>query len=214
MNRSLLTKEVVMEDVCCGCLGVGNTVPDFEIDTFEPSTGKFGKFSLSAAMKAGKWTILFFYPADFTFICPTELADLADKQEALKKMGCEVVSVSTDTKFVHYGWFHQEKLLENVKYHMGADQKGEICDLFGIYEEESGLALRGTFIIDPDGKLVGSEVNFFNVGRNSDELLRKVKAFQYVKDKPAEVCPAKWEPGSKTLKPSEKLVGKVAEALK
>jgi alkyl hydroperoxide reductase subunit AhpC len=114
-----------MEDVCCGCLGVGNTVPDFEIDTFEPSTGKFGKFSLSAAMKAGKWTILFFYPADFTFICPTELADLADKQEALKKMGCEVVSVSTDTKFVHYGWFHQEKLLENVKYHMEQTRKAK-----------------------------------------------------------------------------------------
>lgn len=202
-----------MEDVCCGCLGVGQSVPDFEIETFEPETGKFGKFSLAKTMKGKKWTILFFYPADFTFICPTELADLADKQQTLKKLGCEIVSVSTDTKFVHYGWFNQEKLLEKVKYHMGADQKGDIATLFGVYDEESGLALRGTFIIDPDGKLVASEVNYFNVGRNADELLRKVKAFQYVRQNPAEVCPAKWELGAKTLKPSEKLVGKVSEAL-
>jgi len=96
---------------------------------------------------------------------------------------------------------------------MGADQKGEICSLFGVYDEDSGLALRGTFIIDPDGKLVGSEVNFFNVGRNSDELMRKVKAFQYVRQNPAEVCPAKWETGAKTLKPSEKIVGRISEAL-
>jgi peroxiredoxin (alkyl hydroperoxide reductase subunit C) len=193
---------------------VGQKVPDFELETFEPSTSSFSKFSLADAKKNKKWTVLVFYPADFTFICPTELADLADKQEQLAKMGCEVVSVSTDTKFVHFGWIQQEKLLSGVKYHMGADQKGSLSKLFGVYDDESGLDLRGTFIISPDGVLVGSEVNFFNVGRNADELVRKMAAFDYVRNQPAEVCPAKWTPGEKTLKPSEKIVGKVYEALK
>jgi peroxiredoxin len=202
-----------MSEHCCG-LRVGQMVPDFELETFEPATSSFSKFSLADAKKNKKWTILVFYPADFTFICPTELADLAEKQEELKKLGCEVVSVSTDTKFVHFGWIQQEKLLANVKYHMGADQKIQVSKLFGVYDEESGLDLRGTFVINPDGVLVGSEVNYLNVGRNADELVRKVTAFDYVRNAPAEVCPAKWKPGEKTLKPSEKLVGKVYEALK
>jgi peroxiredoxin (alkyl hydroperoxide reductase subunit C) len=202
-----------MSEICCA-LQVGQKVPDFELETFEPATSGFSKFSLAEAKKNKKWTILVFYPADFTFICPTELADLAEKQEELKKLGCEVVSVSTDTKFVHFGWIQQEKLLANVKYHMGADQKGMVSKLFGVYDEESGLDLRGTFIISPEGVLVGSEVNYFNVGRNADELVRKVMAFDYVRNEPAEVCPAKWTPGEKTLKPSEKIVGKVYEALK
>ncbi|HXX56439.1 MAG TPA: redoxin domain-containing protein [Thermodesulfovibrionales bacterium] len=202
-----------MSEICCG-VRVGQSVPDFELETFEPGTGKFSKFSLEGAKKAKKWTVLVFYPADFTFICPTELADLAEKQQELKKLGCEVVSVSTDTKFVHYGWYHEEKLLEEVKFHMGADPKGTASKLFGVYDEESGLDLRGTFVVDPDGKLVASEMNFFNVGRNMDELVRKIEAFIYVRNAPAEVCPAKWKPGGKTLKPSEKIVGKVYEALK
>ena len=202
-----------MSEHCCA-LQVGQKVPDFELETFEPSTSSFSKFSLADAKKNKKWTVLVFYPADFTFICPTELADLADKQEQLAKMGCEVVSVSTDTKFVHFGWIQQERLLSGVKYHMGADQKRSLSKLFGVYDDESGLDLRGTFIISPDGVLVGSEVNFFNVGRNADELVRKMAAFDYVRNQPAEVCPAKWTPGEKTLKPSEKIVGKVYEALK
>ena len=202
-----------MNEECCG-VRIGDTVPDFEIETFEPSTGKFGKFSLSDAKKKQKWVVLVFYPADFTFICPTELADLADKYGALKKLDCEVISVSTDTKFVHFGWYHQEKLLENVKYHMGSDPTSCISSLFGVYNEENGLDLRGTFVINPDGLLVGSEINFYNVGRNMDELVRKIEAFNYVRKNPEEVCPAKWKPGAKTLKPSEKIVGKVYEALK
>jgi NADH-dependent peroxiredoxin subunit C len=202
-----------MSEPRCG-VGIGQPVPDFELDTFEPATGKFSKFSLSEAKKKAKWTVMVFYPADFTFICPTELADLAEAHDELTELGCEVISVSTDTKFVHYGWFHQEKLLEQVKYHMGADPKGAVSKLLGVYDDESGLALRGTFIIDPDGILVGSEINYFNVGRNMDELLRKITAFVYVRKNPAEVCPAKWKPGKKTLKPSEKIVGKVYETLK
>jgi peroxiredoxin (alkyl hydroperoxide reductase subunit C) len=202
-----------MSETSCG-VRVGESVPDFELETFEPGTGKFSKFSLSGAKKNGKWTVMVFYPADFTFICPTELADLADAHEDLVKLGCEVISVSTDTKFVHYGWFHQEKLLEQVKYHMGADPKGVVTKLLGVYDDASGLALRGTFIIDPDGIAVGSEINYFNVGRNMDELMRKIEAFVYVRQSPAEVCPARWKPGEKTLKPSEEMVGKVYEALK
>lgn len=202
-----------MSEICCG-LQVGQTVSDFEIETFNPETGKFGKFSLAEAKKNKKWTILVFYPADFTFICPTELADIAEKHEELKKLGAEIVSVSTDTKFVHYGWFQQEKAIENVRYPMGADPQGKISRMFGVYDENSGLALRGTFIINPEGVLVSSEVNYYNVGRNADELLRKLEGFTYAWDKPEEVCPAKWRPGQKTLKPSEELVGKVYEALK
>lgn len=194
-------------------LVVGQSVPEFEMDTFEPSTGSFGTFRLADARAAKQWTVLVFYPADFTFICPTELADLGKKYEELSGMGCRVVSVSTDTKFSHMAWQQQEKLLSGVRYTMAADPKGEVSRLFGVYDEKSGLALRGSFVISPDGVLVGSEINFFNVGRNMDELVRKIKAFQYVRENPAEVCPAKWEPGRKTLKPSEKLVGKVYEVV-
>ncbi len=192
---------------------VGQEVPEFEMETYEPETGKFGKFSLADAKKEGKWTILFFYPADFTFVCPTELADLAEVYPKLKELGAEVVSVSTDTKFVHLAWHRDEKLLENVKYPMGADPTGKVSRMFGVYDENTGLALRGTFIISPEGKLVGSEVNFYNVGRNAQELVRKMEANAYLIGHPDEACPARWEPGKKTLKPSEELVGKVYEAL-
>lgn len=195
-------------------LKVGQKVPEFEISTFEPSTGVYGKFNLKTALTNKKWVILVFYPADFTFVCPTELADLADKQEELKKLGCEVVSVSTDTQHVHLAWQLQEKLLEHVRYHMGADPTGSVSRIFGVYDENSGLAFRGTFIINPDGVLVGSEVNLNNVGRNADELVRKVKAFIYVREHTDEVCPAKWQPGEKTLKPGENIVGKVYQVLK
>lgn len=122
--------------------------------------------------------------------------------------------MSTDTKFVHLAWQKEERLLEKVKYPMGADPTGRLSRLFGVYDENSGLALRGTFIISPDGRLLGSEMNFYNVGRNSDELLRKIQANAYLATYGSEACPAKWKPGEKTLKPSAKMVGKVYEALK
>lgn len=194
-------------------LRVGQKVPEFELETYEPASGKYGKFKLKEALAGKKWTVLVFYPADFTFVCPTELADLAEKQGEMKDMGCEVVSVSTDTKFVHLAWQLQEKLLDKIKYHMGADPNGSLSRIFGVYDENSGLAFRGTFIINPDGDLVGTEVNLNNVGRNADELLRKINAFLYVRQHPEEVCPAKWKPGSKTLKPNESLVGNVYKAI-
>ncbi len=192
---------------------VGTVVPDFELETYNPEDREFGRISLAELRKKKKWTILVFYPADFTFVCPTELADLAEKYELLKKLGAEVISVSTDTKFSHLAWKDTEKLLAGVKYPMAADVTGAVSRLFGVYDPKSGLALRGTFIINPDGVLVSSEVNFYNVGRNADELVRKMQANVYLAKHPDEACPAKWQQGGKTLKPSEKLVGKVFEAL-
>lgn len=202
--------------MCCDetVVMVGNEVPNFEMEVYDPTKRKFGKISLDELKKEGKWTILVFYPADFTFVCPTELADLAEKYEQLKKLGAEVISVSTDTKFSHLAWRDSEKLLENVKYLMGADPTGKVSKLFGVYDPNTGLALRGTFIINPQGKLVSSEVNFYNVGRNADELVRKMEANVYLAAHPDEACPAKWKQGAKTLKPSEAMVGKVYEALK
>lgn len=188
-------------------------VPDFEMETYEPASGEFGKLSLAASKAAGRWTVLVFYPADFTFVCPTELADLAEQQAALAKLGAVVVGVSTDTKFSHLAWRNSERLLANVQYVMAADPTGTVSKLFGVYDHATGLALRGTFIINPAGKLVSSEVNFYNVGRNADELVRKMEANVHLAAHPAEACPAKWKPGAKTLTPSEKMVGKVYEAL-
>ena len=193
---------------------VGQTVPDVEMDTFDPVEGGFGKMSLAENKKAKKWTVLVFYPADYTFVCPTELADVADQHAELAKAGAAVFSVSTDTNFVHMAWQREEKLLKNVKYSMAADPTGKVSRLFGVYDDASGLALRGTFIIAPDGKLASGEVNFFNVGRNAAELLRKVQANAYLAKHPEEVCPANWKQGGKTLKPGAQMVGRVAEALK
>ncbi|WP_027720525.1 peroxiredoxin [Maridesulfovibrio zosterae] len=192
---------------------IGETVPEFVMEAYDPCDCGFCEVKFEEVKKAGKWLVLFFYPADFTFVCPTELADLADKHAELEKLGCEVVSVSTDTKFVHLAWKTDERLLQNVKFKMAADPTGEVSDFFGVYDHDTGLALRGTFIINPDGVLVSSEVNFYNVGRNAQELVRKIEANVYLKDHPAEACPAKWTPGEKTLTPSEKLVGKVYEQL-
>ena len=195
-------------------LKIGDQVPNFLIESYDPLKIDFGEVSLASIKKNKKWTILFFYPADFTFVCPTELADLADVHMELKKLGVEVISVSTDTKFTHLGWVRAEMLLKNVKYQMGADPTGRVSKLFGVYDEQSGLALRGTFIINPDGILIGSEINYYNVGRNADELLRKMKANVYLSAHPNEACPAKWEEGDKTLKPGADIVGKVYQALK
>ena len=183
------------------------------METYNPAEGEFAKISLAEIKQAGKWTILVFYPADFTFVCPTELADLADKHAELEQLGATVVSVSTDTKFAHLAWRNSERLLKDVKYIMAADPTGNVSRLFGVYDAATGLALRGTFIINPDGQVVSSEVNFYNVGRNADELLRKMQANVHLRANPSEACPAKWTPGAKTLHPGKNLVGNVAAAL-
>lgn len=196
------------------CLSIGQLVPNFELEVYDAGRQDFCKISLDDVKAKRQWLILFFYPADFTFVCPTELDDLASVYQELKSLGCEVVSVSTDTKYAHLAWQREEMLLKDVKYLMGADPTGKVSKMFGVYDENTGLALRGTFIINPEGKLVASEVNFYNVGRNAEELLRKVKANVYLSTHPDEACPAKWAEGGKTLKPSKELVGKVFKAMK
>ncbi|MBF0566676.1 MAG: redoxin domain-containing protein [Nitrospirae bacterium] len=205
-------EDVTLEDVCCG-LKVGQKVPDFKIDIYDSANKAFGEISLEQLKKDGKWTIIVFYPADFTFVCATEFEAIAERYEEFKKLGAEVITISTDTKFVHLAWQRDEKSLAKVAYPMGADPTGSISRLFGVYNECSGLDLRGTFVINPDGLLLNSEVNFYNLGRNFDEVLRKLKANLYLAGHDSEACPAKWQKeGDTTLKPGADLVGKVFEA--
>jgi peroxiredoxin (alkyl hydroperoxide reductase subunit C) len=157
----------------------------------------------------GKWSIFFFYPADFTFVCPTELGDLADKYEEFQKMGVEVYSVSTDTHFTHKAWHDTSDTIKKIKYPMLADPTGHLSRNFGVYIEEAGLANRGTFLINPEGQIKIAEIHDNGIGRNADELMRKVQAAQFIAKNPNEVCPAKWKPGSETLKPGLDLVGKI-----
>ena len=195
-------------------LAIGSKVPNSTIEVFNPKTRDFANVSLEEIRARKKWTVLVFYPGDFTFVCPTELADIAGIQKDLADLGVEVISMSTDSKHTHLGWYDVELMLKEVKYLMGADPTGRISRMFGVYDEDSGTAFRGTFIINPEGELVGSEINYFNLWRNADELLRKMKANVYLAGHPDEACPAKWDVGAKTLKPGAWLVGRVYEAMK
>lgn len=200
-----------MEEVTT--IKVGDRIPSLEMDAYFPDRDELGKINLSGIIQEGKWLVLFFYPADYTFVCPTELADVGRIYPQLKELGVEVVSVSTDTHFVHYAWKRTEKLLADISFPMAADPTHKISRIFGVLDENTGLALRGTFVIDPDGTLVASEINYYPVGRNAEELLRKIRAFQHVRNNPQQVCPARWEPGKKTLTPGKEIVGKVGEEL-
>ena len=169
-----------------------------------------GEFvELSEKDLADKWSIVFFYPADFTFVCPTELGDMADHYDELQKMGVEVYSVSTDTHFTHKAWHDTSDTINKIKYPMIGDPTGAITRNFGVMIEEAGLALRGTFVINPEGEVKIAEVHDLGIGRSAAELLRKVKAAQYVAEHDGEVCPAAWQPGADTLAPSLDLVGKI-----
>ena len=181
-----------------------------EIKPFEATAFKSGEFvQVSDADLKGKWSVVFFYPADFTFVCPTELGDMADHYAELKAMGVEVFSVSTDTHFTHKAWHDSSETIGKIDYYMVGDPTGTITTNFKVMREGQGLADRGTFVIDPDGIIQVMEVTCEGVGRNAAELVRKVKAAQYVRNHPGEVCPAKWEEGAETLKPSIDLVGKI-----
>ena len=181
-----------------------------EIKPFKAQAYKDGKFiEVTEADVKGKWSVFFFYPADFTFVCPTELEDLADKYDELQKMGVEVYSVSTDTHFSHKAWHDSSEAIKKIRYTMIGDPTGVITRNFEVMREDAGLADRGTFVIDPDGVIQAMEVTAEGVGRDASDLLRKVKAAQYVAAHPGEVCPAKWKEGEKTLAPSLDLVGKI-----
>ncbi|MCT7655872.1 alkyl hydroperoxide reductase subunit C [Oceanimonas sp. NS1] len=186
-------------------VSINTEIKPFTADAFYQ--GEFVKVS-DADLK-GKWSVVFFYPADFTFVCPTELGDLADHYAELQKMGVEVYSVSTDTHFTHKAWHDSSDTIGKIQYYMVGDQTGTITNNFGVMREGQGLADRATFIIDPEGVIQAIEVTAEGIGRDASDLVRKIKAAQYVAAHPGEVCPAKWQEGEATLAPSLDLVGKI-----
>ena len=181
-----------------------------EIKPFKAQAYKNGQFiEVTDATLKGKWSVVVFYPADFTFVCPTELEDLADHNDQFPKLGVDIYAVSTDTHFAHKAWHDTSDAIKKVQYTMIGDPTGAITRNFDVMIEEEGLALRGTFLINPEGQIKLCEIHDNGIGRSASELLRKVKAAQYVAAHPGEVCPAKWQEGDKTLKPSLSLVGKI-----
>ncbi|MDR1552861.1 MAG: peroxiredoxin [Prevotellaceae bacterium] len=184
---------------------INSTLPEFKVQAYHKGAFK----TVSSEDVKGKWAIFFFYPADFTFVCPTELVDLAGKYDQLQSMGVEVYSVSTDTHFVHKAWHDTSDSIRKVNYPMLADPTGVITRGFGVMIEDDGVAYRGTFLVNPEGLIKLAEINDNNIGRNADELVRKVEATQFVATHKDEVCPAKWRKGDETLKPSIDLVGKI-----
>jgi peroxiredoxin len=181
-----------------------------EIKPFKTQAYHNGKFlPVHSDDLKGQWSIFFFYPADFTFVCPTELGDMADLYPEFQKLGVEVYSVSTDTHFTHKAWHDASDTIKKIKYPMLGDPTGSITRNFDVMIEEEGLALRGTFVVNPEGVVKVAEIHDLGIGRDASELLRKVKAAQYVASHPGEVCPAKWNEGAETLKPSLDLVGKI-----
>ncbi|MBL7252322.1 alkyl hydroperoxide reductase subunit C [Alloalcanivorax sp. C16-2] len=186
------------------------SVINTEIKPFKAQAFKNGEFiEVSDADVKGNWAVFFFYPADFTFVCPTELGDVADHYEEFQKMGVEIYSVSTDTHFTHKAWHDSSETIGKIKYTMIGDPTATISRNFEVLREDEGLANRGTFIVDPDGVIQALEITAEGIGRDASDLLRKVKAAQYVRAHPGEVCPAKWKEGEETLAPSLDLVGKI-----
>lgn len=191
---------------------IGKQMEEFEGEAYFPvekeiKTVKFSDYQ-------GKWLVVLFYPADFTFVCPTELADLAKAYDKIKELGGEVLSISTDTAFVHKAWLETEPLLKDVRFPMLADPTGKVSRLFDVYDEGTGLALRGAFILDPEGRVRSVDITMYDVGRNIDEIVRRLKAYKYVTENPGVACPAHWEDGDMSLNISLDMVGHVADFLK
>ena len=181
-----------------------------KIKPFKATAYHHGEFKpVSEQDLLGKWSVVFFYPADFTFVCPTELGDVADNYAKLQDMGVEVYSVSTDTHFTHKAWHDASDTIKKIRFPMVGDPTGTISRNFEVMIEEEGLALRGTFVINPEGQIKVAEIHDLGIGRDAKELVRKIQAAQYVASHPGEVCPAKWTPGDETLAPSLDLVGKI-----
>ena len=182
---------------------IGKEISEFTVQAF--AAGEFKEISKKDVL--GKWSVFFFYPADFTFVCPTELEDLANQYSEFKAAGCEIYSVSCDSHYVHKAWHDASKTIQKIQYPMLADPTGKLARDFQVMIEEDGMAERGTFIVNPEGKIVAYEVIAGNVGRNADELFRRLQASQFVAEHGDQVCPAKWKPGAETFKPSLDLVG-------
>jgi peroxiredoxin (alkyl hydroperoxide reductase subunit C) len=217
MNHDMKKNNGTCGDCACdysceemvACASVGQEVCDIELEAYHQNKIKKIKLSDYRGKKGGKWTVLFFYPADFTFICPTELEELADEYDAFKKLNAEILSVSTDTVFVHKAWHDASDSVKKIKFPMLADPAGKLSRMMGVYLEDEGIALRGSFIIDPDGILRAMEVHDNNIGRSAKELLRKLQAAKFVREHGGQVCPANWNPGDDTLRPGLDLVGKI-----
>ena len=182
---------------------INRTIGEFKVQACYP--GKFMEVTREDTL--GHWSVFFFYPADFTFVCPTELGDLADFYEEFKEAGCEIYSVSEDTHFVHKAWADASDTIKKIQYPMLGDPAGKLAREFGVLDEEAGQAFRGTFILNPEGKIKAYEIHDMGIGRNAQELLRKVQAARFVEEHGDQVCPAKWKPGEETLTPSLDLVG-------
>ena len=184
---------------------INSEAPDFEAEVYVNDQIK--KVNLSDYR--GKWVVMFFYPADFTFVCPTELGELADHYDEFQKINTEILSVSTDTAFVHKAWHDNSETIAKIRFPMIADPTRKICNDYGTLIEDEGLSLRATILIDPEGKVKTFEFHDNSIGRSIEELMRKVQAAQYVEEHGGEVCPMNWKPGAKTLKPGLDLVGKI-----
>ena len=199
-----------MSHGCCGSQEprktlINTELPNMALEVFHNNEMK----QVSLAEYRGKWLILFFYPADFTFVCPTELVEIAELYPTFQEMNAEVLSVSTDTAFVHKAWHDTSPSIKQVQYPMAADPTGALCKAMGTYIEEEGLSYRASIIINPEGVIKAYEMHDNSIGRSGEELLRKLQAAQYVNDHAGQVCPAKWKPGSDTLEPGVDLVGKI-----
>lgn len=184
---------------------INTKIKEFNVKGFHKKDFK----NFSNKTLEGKWSVLFFYPANFTFVCPTELEDLADNYEKFKSLGAEVYSVSTDTHFSHKAWHDSSESIKKIKFPMLSDPTGNLSRDFNVYIENEGIAQRGTFVINPEGYIKLIEINDGGIGRSADELLRKLEAAKYVAEHDGEVCPAKWKKGKDTLKPSLDLVNKI-----
>src|SRR3989338_4756006 len=200
LNPTLVVRGVNM-------INIGKKVQDFELNAYHDEEIKL--IRLSDYGNKGKWLVLMFYPADFTFVCPTELEEAADYYEEFTRIGSEILSVSTDTEYSHKAWHDESPSIKKIKFPMVADPSGKLCREFETYIEEDGLSLRATFIIDPDGILKAFEIHDNSIGRSIKEILRKLQAAKFVRENRGIVCPASWEPGKKALKPGLKLVGKI-----
>lgn len=184
---------------------INSKVPEFKVQAYHQN--QF--ITVSNEDIKGKWAIFFFYPADFTFVCPTELLDMSNVYEQFQEMNVEVYSVSTDSHFVHKAWHDASETIRQIKFPMLADPTGTLTRAFGVMIEEEGMAHRGTFVVNPEGVIKIVEINDNSIGRNAEELMRKVEAAQFVAGHGDEVCPARWKKGAKTLKPGIDLVGKI-----
>ena len=184
---------------------IGDTVPNIEFEVFHKNDTKTAKLS----DYRGRYLVLVFYPADFTFVCPTELEDLARLYSSFQQLDAEIISVSTDTVFVHKAWHDASPAISKIRFPMAADPTGNLCRAFGTYIEDEGLSLRGSFIVNPQGKLVCYEMHDNSIGRSAQELLRKLQAAKFVEENDGQVCPANWQPGKETLRPGLDLVGKI-----